>query len=161
MARRERHRDDLFAEISTFSPRWELWLRSPQELVVAGCRSDGRWSLYRQNGDYLQFLNDGYLRRAYWEDAMLLSTGTGLARLSRRRTESETVLLRSELMPRELGEFLAASRNLLQVLSDALTSGAFEIRRSEPLKADPAATLQPLVQQAFNANPPWAPAVAR
>lgn len=161
LARHEADRDDLFAEIQTFAPRWEMEIREHGETIVTGCRSDGRWSVYRQNGDYWQFLEDGRLRRAFCGGEMLLSTGSGLARLRRERTDTETALLRSALTEEDRDRFLTTCRTFLQSLAAELRRGTFVVRRADPIESNPASTLIPLIERVLAADSPWAPPVAR
>ncbi|MCA8991681.1 MAG: hypothetical protein KDA88_06870, partial [Planctomycetaceae bacterium] len=107
MARIEEDREDLYAELVTANPRWELELEGSPTPLITGIRPNGVWSVYFHPDRCYHFDANGGLRRAYVEGALYRSEGNTLARLIRQRSDEETTLLRYDLSPAELDDFLA------------------------------------------------------
>jgi len=122
MARHEEDREDLFAELKSFSPRWELRLDHEPEPVVVGQRQDGRLAIYFAQDPCFHFDGASRLLRAFVQGSLYRTQGTSLARLQRRRTPGQTQLVRSDLQGPQLEEFLQQAGNRIQRLGETLHS---------------------------------------
>lgn len=142
MARIEEDRDDLYAELVTANPRWELELEGSPTPLITGIRPNGVWSVYFHADRCYHFDANGGLRRAYVEGALYRSEGNTLARLIRQRTDEETTLLRHDLSSAELDDFLAIMRGHLTDLLQTLRLGTFRILRPEQDAANPALLIE-------------------
>ena len=138
MARIEEDREDLYAELVTANPRWELELEGSPTPLITGIRPNGVWSVYFHPDRCYHFDANGGLRRAYVEGALYRSEGNTLARLIRQRSDEETTLLRYDLSPAELDDFLAVMHRHLTGFLKTLRAGTFRILRPEQDVADPA-----------------------
>lgn len=135
MARQTADRDDLYAELSSAVPRWELQLTDPQApRIVAGIRSQERLSLW-WGDDCWHFNAENQLKRAFEGELLYRSQGTTLAQLRREQSASRSWLRRTDLSPAELAQFLSRLRERLFSLRNALATGAFETLRSFPPEA--------------------------
>ncbi|MEZ6068526.1 MAG: hypothetical protein R3B90_23085 [Planctomycetaceae bacterium] len=114
MARIEADREDLFAEARGLKPRWEWQFPGQTSVITAGFRREGGCSIYWDGDPVYHFDRLGRLRRAFRDGCLYRSEGQTLARLRRERAPATTSLLRSELTPDELAEFLGAMRDQLQ-----------------------------------------------
>lgn len=161
MARIEADREDLFCELTTYVPRWEVLLRSTGEVIVVALRLADRWSIYRASGDYFQFTSTGQLRRAFAGDQTLLSTGTTLSTMHKQRSSTQTTLVRRDFTSEECEHFVSSMRTYLAGLSESLQSGEFDILRCEPAGADIVTDALPRLQFALQADPPLSSAVTR
>lgn len=159
MARHEADREDLIREAVALKTRIEWDVPGEPEPVVTGVRADLSLSVFFGQDPVYHFNPEGQLRRAFVDGFLFRTQRDTLARLHRKRSESETTLLRNDLTEAELAEFLAAMRTRLAALRDALQSEAATELRSvidESLVADfPVA-----IQTAESASPPLAPAIA-
>lgn len=106
MAREESDREDLIREATALVRRAEWKPVSGTETVVTGFRSDGSLSLYFGAELVYHFDPAGGLKRAYRAGRLYRTQGATLAELTRERTETETRLVRRDLEPSELGDFL-------------------------------------------------------
>jgi hypothetical protein len=79
-----------------------------------------------------QFDPEGRLRRAFVNGLLYRSQHTTLAMLKRERTETQTLLLRTDLSEDALQCFREAMRNTLKLLEQKLQSAAFRVVRSVP-----------------------------
>jgi hypothetical protein len=136
MARHEADREDLMREATAFRQRGEFAVPGEPEPVFAGFRDDGRLSIYFGSDPMYQFESNGALRRAFVDGALYRSQGETLAKLIRRRTETETVLLRQDLSFDELFTFLAQMRQRCERLWTSLRSGAAQTVRRIPEDQD-------------------------
>lgn len=132
MARHEADREDLFSELATASPRWELQVAGFSAPIVTGLRPGRVWSLYFEADRCYHFDADGGLRRAYLNGALYRSEGTTLARLLKERTNQQTVIRRSDLQPTELDQFIAALHESLRQLLLSLQQNNVTITRDFP-----------------------------
>src|SRR5713226_9555672 len=107
MARYESDREDLMAEATALRERVELEVPGEAEHFVAGFRDDGRWSIYFGADPVYHFDANGGLRRAFVAGDLYRSQARTLARLIRTRTQSEVQLVRHDLDPDELEQFLS------------------------------------------------------
>ncbi len=158
MARHAADRDDLFAELASASPRWELQVPGWTTPIVTGLRPGGVWSLYFHGDCCYHFDGHGALRRAFVNNAIYRSEGATLARLIRQRTEHETSLLRNDLNSSELAEFIGHMRQQLSLFETALRIGNYQVVRQIP----EAALIELLIaqcQQAMCREPPLSAAL--
>lgn len=137
MARQESDREDLWAEAVALTTRAEFQLPQDERLVLIGYRDNGWCSIYLGQNVMLQFTPEGRLRRAFREGVLYRSQGTTLSRLRRQRTETETVLLRSELSSAELTEFQEFSAGIIRQLLQAITSGKALAQRTVNPQTEP------------------------
>jgi hypothetical protein len=136
MARQSSDKDDLMAEVVALSPRVALMLPGTSSEIIAGRRSDGRWSIFFGGDPVYHFDADNRLRRAFFAGHLYRSQGTTLARLSRQSNPTETVLLRHDLDTEELTTFLQNMRGELARLEKSLNSGNFTVQQSIPADAN-------------------------
>jgi hypothetical protein len=143
MAQREGSREDLMAEATALRERAELALDGEGASIVAGFHDDGRLSVYFGDDPVYHFDSQGRLRRAFVAGALFRSTGATLARLTRRRTQSVSLLERVELDEAELAAFVDEMRRRLRALHAALVSRSCRVLRRVPEAFEP---VQPLVK---------------
>lgn len=124
------------AEAIALSPRVSFQIPDHHDEIVAGRRSDGRWSIFFGGDPVYHFDANDRLRRAFVRGNLFRSQGTTLARLTRHETPAETVLLRHDLAPAELEAFLREMQDLLARLATALHRGSIRISQSIPDDAD-------------------------
>ena len=136
MPRHEADREDLMAEATALRQRVGLELPGVAENVVAGFRDNGVCSIYFGADPVFHFDADGSLRRAFVAGDLYRSQGTSLARLSRTREGREVHLVRHDLEPAELAEFLAAMRSCLEQLYSALANGSARVVQQVPPETD-------------------------
>lgn len=148
LARHEVDREDLIAEATALVERAELRLPGFRDVVVAGFRRTGNWSVYFGPDPVYHFTAGGALRRAFVDGDLYASRGVILSRLRRARTESEVQLQRHDLTPDELHRFLAALAERLARLLSVLQAGSADVVRQVPPEADVAARLLKVVTQA-------------
>ena len=153
-------REDLLHDATALSPRLEIAVPGEAEPVVAGRRSDGRWSFYFGEEPAYHFDADGRLRRAFENGELYRSQGTTLARLTRTREAEGTVLARHDLSAEELHAFLTRMRERLARLA-AADSGALCVLRAEPAEGDHIPAALGAAQRALAVGTPLAPALKR
>ena len=157
MARNESDREDLFAELKTASPRWELAVEGWTPPIVAGLRSNDRFSLYFGPDPCYHFDDQHRLRRSFAGGFLYRTQGRTLARLQRERTATQTRLRRHDLSDAELAEFLSNMRDNLRRLLMQLQRGRFGVLRQEPHDQHHLDLLQRRVAGSLEADPPLAP----
>jgi hypothetical protein len=152
VAHHEADREDLWAEAVAMTSRAELVGPAFAEPILVGFRNNGWFSIYFGQDVMLQFTAEGELRRAYRLGELLRTQGTTLARLVRRRSDTETVLARHDLSAQELAAFEQWTRGLVAQFAQQLAAGTqMEVRREinchpEPLLDRVAAMLQRILQ---------------
>ena len=156
MARHEAHREDLLAEATALIERIELHLPSQDEPIVVGFRRGGEASIYFGQDLAFHFNAAGQLRRVFRDDELLKADRGRLAVLTRRRTDTETQLVRRELDLAETEQLLTDLKARLALLREAIETGAATILRQIP----PDANLLSRVAE-WLANLPQPIAVAR
>jgi hypothetical protein len=104
--------------------------------VVIGFRSTGAMSIYFGGDPVYQFDADNRLRRAFCEGRLYRTQGTGLACLVRERTDTETVLNRTDLSPSENHAFVEAVELRLRGLSEAFVKNQIQIVGHVPADYD-------------------------
>lgn len=131
MARNESDREDLFAEIRTFVPRWEIRDSNGGSSIIVGLRADGRMAIYFGSDPCYHFDSALQLLRGYVDGCLYRTQGTTLARLYRQRSQAQTELLRTDLAVPELQQFLQALMNRLERLHQQFVTGKYVILRAE------------------------------
>ncbi len=116
MSRHEADREDLMLEATAFVRRIELAVPQQSEPIVIGFKRHGAWSIYFGAEPVYQFDASHRLRRAFADGYLWRTQGPTLARLERERTASQTNLVRHDLTPIELLDFLASARQRLSKL---------------------------------------------
>lgn len=136
MARDEADREDLMAEATALRERIELTLPGEEGPVVSGFRDDGRFSVYFGSDPVFHFDADGGLRRAFVNGDLYRSQRHTLARLTRTRTGTEVALVRHDLEPGELEDFLVRMEQRLAGLQSALEQDTARVVRQVPAEVD-------------------------
>lgn len=131
MAKNESDREDLMAEAGALVRRMEI-LRDDAEPIVAGEKSDGRWSVYFGADPAYHFDEVGRLQRAFVDGKLYRTQGAALAELKRVRSELATTLNRRDLPPAELGGFLHGMRERLKGLAEEIDGGDAVFGRRVP-----------------------------
>lgn len=132
MARNEADREDLIREAVALTERAELQCVSFPEAVTIGYRATGAFSVFFGQDPVYQFDPDYRLRRAFENGSLFRSHETTLARMIRQRTEEQTLLIRSDLLPDELAAFRSKMLNHLQTLLSDLDTRQTNIIRIVP-----------------------------
>jgi hypothetical protein len=143
VARHESDREDLLREATALVERCELHLpTSPATEVVAGFRRNGALSVFFGADPVVQFDPQGRLRRAYWRGSLLKAEGGQLIRLEKRRTETESLLIRSELEKAEEQGVLREIERLLGTLLGDLEANFHRLIGQVPPDNDVVARLR-------------------
>jgi hypothetical protein len=158
MARNESDREDLFEELASARLRWELAVDGELDPVVAGVRSEGRFSIFFGPDPCYHFDGQGRLKRAFVQGHLYRTQGNTLARLHRRRTPEETQLIRHDLDASELDDFLTTMHDRLRQLDDRLRAGAVTLLRHSPERLDWRELLEQHLAACLTADPPLAEA---
>lgn len=132
MAKHESDREDLIREAVALSSRVEFRCSGVDQVVTAGFRPNGALSLFFDQDPVYQFDPEGRLRRAFVDGYLFRSQHSGLARLERQRTDSDTILLRYDLSPEELDAFRLRMLSTLEPLFQALETGSVAVLRVVP-----------------------------
>ncbi len=159
MARRESDREDLMAEATALRQRVELEVPGEDEPVVAGIRDGGALSVYFGPDPVYHFDPMGRLRRGYVGGSLFRTEGSTLARLQRQRDGTNVQLLRRDLSPNELAEFLACMTGRLARLCTALEEGEARLRQEIPADGATVAALREKLSSVLNAGGELAPAI--
>ncbi|HEV8001670.1 MAG TPA: hypothetical protein VGP63_17425 [Planctomycetaceae bacterium] len=134
--------------------------RSP-DAIVAGFHRDGRLSLYFGDDPYYQFDPLGRLRRALVDGRLFRTQGTALAVLTRAASAEAAILVRHDLDPNELGQFLRVMLAQVGELREGLAAGAFEVVRQIPSDAAIVERLVESLSVILSAAGALAPAINR
>lgn len=153
MARNEADREDLIREAVALTERIELQVRGHNEPVTVGFRTTKAMSVFIGQNPVYQFDPEGRLRRAFVDGFLFRSQHNTLARMVRERTETETLLLRSDLSQEELSAFRNQMQEALQTLRQEIQSGAAVVSRSVPSDADLRPQVLSGIDLALNASP--------
>jgi hypothetical protein len=159
MARHAEDREDLFAEVSALTTRIELTFPEEAEIVVAGCRANGAWSIYFGGDPCYHFDATGGLRRGFVDGGLYRTQGETLARLIRVRTEAAVELHRTDLRSEECVVFLERMRVRLEELQQLLRSEAAFCRRRFPTDCDVTSMLAGALSQILSEGLRLAPAI--
>ncbi len=130
MARIEADREDLFEEFRSAKVKWEMRIPGFDTEVILGVRRDDRLSVYFGPDPCYHYDAQSRLLRAFANGFLYRTQGSTLARLTRERTPETTTLLRHDLSPVELEEFLQVMTTKISLLSNALNAGSQTLMRS-------------------------------
>jgi hypothetical protein len=157
MARQESEREDILREATALVQRIELRLPHEPESVVIGFRRNGCASFFFGGDPVVQFNTAGELRRLFFENELLKAEGHQLIALHRRRTATETALVRQELSSAKQQEILSAVETRVARLQQSLSGDQFELVGEVPANG----SVLPQVLAWLAAHlPPWPIAVA-
>ena len=132
MAQHEVDREDLMREAVALPDRVELSVNGFESLITIGFRSNSAMSIFIGQDPVYQFDPEGRLRRAFVDGLLYRSQHTTLAMLKRERTDTQTLLLRTDIADDALQSFRGTMLFSLQILEQKLNSADFTIRRSVP-----------------------------
>ena len=132
MAQHEVDREDLMREAVALPDRVELSVNGFESLITIGFRSNSAMSIFIGQDPVYQFDPEGRLRRAFVDGLLYRSQHTTLAMLKRERTDTQTLLLRTDIADDALQSFRGTMLFSLQILEQQLNSADFTIRRSVP-----------------------------
>lgn len=132
MARHESDREDLFAEAAALVRRAELAGAGVYELIVAGFKRDGSFSVYFGGDPVYHFDAEFRLKRAFRAGKLYRTQGDTLAELVRERTATATLLRRRDLASAECETLLFEMQGLLRALSAQINEGQLRIVRHFP-----------------------------
>jgi hypothetical protein len=124
--------EDPMRDAVALTERVELRGTANGDTIVAGFRGDGRLLVYFGEDPYYQFDAQGRLRRALVDGRLFRTQGTGMVSLTRATRSDATVLLRHDLDPDELAQFLRAMLTQVGALREGLATGAWKIVRQVP-----------------------------
>jgi hypothetical protein len=153
--------EDPMRDAVALTERVELRGTASPDAIVAGFHRDGRLSLYLGEEPYYQFDARGRLRRALVDGRLFRTQGTGLAALTRAPSVEAALLVRHDLNPDELGQFLRAMLAQVGALRDALATGALEVVRQVPSDAAIVERLVQSLEAILSAAGALAPAINR
>jgi len=123
------------ADATAYVNRVELAIDSMNSVVVAGLRKDNTLAVYFDQDPMYQFNADGQIRRGLVDGVLYRAQGGTLSRLSRHRTDDETVLKRTDLSSTQLAEFLNALDERIQSLASSIEHGNASVTESVPADA--------------------------
>ena len=132
MAQHEDDREDLMREAVALPHRVELSVNGFESLITIGFRSNSAMSIFIGQDPVYQFDPEGRLRRAFVDGLLYRSQHTTLAMLKRERTDTQTLLLRTDIADDALQSFRGTMLFSLQILEQKLNSADFTIRSSVP-----------------------------
>ena len=161
MARHEEDREDLIREAVALPDRVELSVPGFDELITIGFRPNSAMSIFIGQDSVYQFDADGRLRRAFVGGLLYRSQHTTLAMLRRERTESQTLLLRTDLGDAELKSFRDTMHGLLNLLDQKLTASEYETLRCVPEFSDHISRILNDLKAVRLADPWLSPAIRR
>lgn len=102
MALHEQDREDLMREATALFPRAEFQVEYLKDPLFWGQKKNGHFSFYFGSDPVYQFDQNAFLRRAFLDGQLYRTQGSTLARLTRVRNASESVLQRYDLTETEL-----------------------------------------------------------
>jgi hypothetical protein len=153
MARHESDREDLIREAVALTTRAEIMFDGNEEAVTIGFRSNNAMSIFVGQDPVYQFDPEGALRRAYVGGFLYRSQHETLARMQRVRTETETILSRTDLTGDERNEFQSKMRSCIQRLLSAVQEERFRVVRSVPESFGWHEVLRAELERVLNAAP--------
>jgi len=128
MARHESDREDLVKEATAYRLRGELVSSDWEDPVFLGFRKEGACSIYFGSDPVYQFDTQGRLRRAFVANRLYRSEGETLCSMQRRRGETETAFIRSDLLIQQCEFFQWGMHEAIRQLLEVLSSGRYQIR---------------------------------
>ena len=153
MAQNEGDRADLMREAVALPDRVELLVGGFESLSTIGFRANSAMSVFIGQDPVYQFDPNGGLRRAFVDGLLYRSQHTTLAMLRRERTDTQTLLLRTDLADDALLVFRDTMTRSLQLLEQKLNSADFSIIRSFPESVSHIARIQSALASIRLANP--------
>jgi len=161
MARHEEDREDLIREAVALPDRVELSVVGFDEPMTIGFRTNSAMSIFIGQDPVYQFDPDGRLRRAFVGGLLYRSQHATLAMLRRERTETQTLLLRTDLGDAELATFRDTMHGLLNLLRQKLTASEYQTLRSVPETADHISRILAALDTVRLTDPWLSPAIRR
>ena len=161
MAQLEEDREDLMREAVALPDRVELSVDGFESLITIGFRSNSAMSIFIGQDPVYQFDPEGRLRRAFVDGLLYRSQHTTLAMLKRERTETQTLLLRTDLADDALLKFRETMRRSLELLEQKLESTAFRVVRSVPESVSHIARIQTALASVLRAESWLSPTIRR
>ena len=139
MARQEQDKEDLLREARALVERVELTTTTHdgvRHTVVVGFRRDGAPSYFIGADPVYQFNAAGELRRAFHGGTLLKAEQGRLVELTRKRTDTETILERRELTEPETAAILDDARLRLTALVAHWLRGGYTVVGQVPAEGD-------------------------
>jgi len=138
MAKNEADREDLIREATALVSRVELTCASAisDEPITAGFRRQNGMSLFFGQDPVYQFDPAGRLRRAFVDGKIYRSQHRTLAEMTRVRTETHTILSRTDLQPEDLAAFRVGMADRLSELRKAIQEGHIRVSRVVDSRGD-------------------------
>ena len=128
MPRHEEDREDIVKEATAYQLRGEFSIPNWEHPIFAGFRENGAFSFYVGSEPVYQFDNQGRLRRAFVAGQLYRSEGTTLCSLERRRTETESILVRTDLSPEQCEFFQWGMHEAIRQIEEAISGGRYVVR---------------------------------
>ncbi len=153
MARNEANREDLIREAVALTERAEFRINGSIELVTIGFRTTRAMSVFIGQDPVYQFDPEGRVRRAFVDGFLFRSQHTTLARMVRERTETQTLLVRTDLNESELADFRSRMLSVLQSLQQSIMNGSAVISRSVPSDINLVPQVVSAIELALSASP--------
>jgi hypothetical protein len=161
MAKHEENREDLIREAVALPDRVELSVTGFDEPTTIGFRPNSAMSIFIGQDPVYQFDPDARLRRAFVGGLLYRSQHSTLAMLRRERSETQTLLLRTDLDDAELQSFRIAMLDLLSLVHQKLMASKFETLRSVPENSDHVSRILAALDAVRLADPWLSPAIRR
>ncbi len=161
MALFEQDREDLMREAMALPQRVELQVQGMETFVTVGFRASSAMSVFIGQDPVYQFDPQGRLRRAFVDGVLFRSQHTTLAMLKRERTETQTLLLRTDLTEDRLHEFHTTMLQKLGSLEHVLKIGDYAVIRCVPEAESHVAQIQTALAMIRLADPWLSPAIRR
>lgn len=161
MARHEEDREDLIREAVALSDRVEFCVAGFEVPITIGFRTTSAMSIFVGQDPVYQFDPNGGLRRAFVGGLLFRSQHSTLAMLQRKRTETQTLLLRTDLGEADLSQFRETMNVMISKLHQKLTGLEFRILRGVPESADHTSRILDALEAIQNADPWLSPAIRR
>ena len=130
MAQHEEDREDLMREAVALPDRVKLSVGGFGSLITIGFRSNSAMSVFIGQDPVYQFDPEGGLRRAFVDGLLYRSQQSTLAMLRRERTDTQTLLLRTDLADDALQAFRDTMMHSLELLEQKLDSNDFSFPES-------------------------------
>ena len=161
MASTEDDREDLMREAVALPDRVELSVGGFDGCITIGFRANAAMSIFIGQDSVYQFDADGRLRRSFVNSLLYRSQHTTLARLKRERSETQTLLLRTDLSEEDLLEFRKTMQSSLNSLEQKLAIGDFKKIRCVPESSDHILRILVALETIRSAEPWLSPAIRR
>jgi len=136
MAKNEADREDLIREATALVNRVELTCAGTDEPITAGFRRQNGLSLFFGQDPVYQFDPEGRLRRAFVDGKVYRSQHMTLAEMTRVRTETQTILSRTDLQPDDLAAFRAKMNDRLSDLRNRIQDEQIRVSRVVDSRGD-------------------------